>query len=74
MALRLIVFPDMKIQILGGSFMLVTLHSGDYQVSINSVGAELKSFRRTDGMEFIWNSDPKFWFRSSPLLFPGRTR
>ena len=50
--------------------MLVTLHSGDYQVSINSTGAELKSFCRTDGMEFLWNSDPKFWFRSSPLLFP----
>ena len=50
--------------------MLVTLHSVDYQVSINSMGAELKSFQRNDGLEFVWNSDPKFWFRSSPLCFP----
>lgn len=50
--------------------MLLTLQSGDYQVSINSIGAELKSFCRKDGMEFLWNSDPKFWHQSSPLLFP----
>ena len=50
--------------------MIVTLHSGDYQVSINSMGAELKSFCRKDGLEFVWNSNPEFWFRSSPLLFP----
>jgi len=40
--------------------MIVTLHSGDYQVSINSMGAELKSFCRKDGLEFIWNSNPEF--------------
>lgn len=50
--------------------MMVTLCSGDYEIRVNSMGAELKSFRRKDGMEFIWNSDPKFWMRSSPLLFP----
>jgi len=50
--------------------MLVTLHSEHYEVTINSLGAELKSFRTPDGKEFIWNSDPTFWMRSSPLLFP----
>jgi len=50
--------------------MLITLHSDNYEVIINSVGAELKSFRSPDGKEFIWNSDPAFWMRSSPLLFP----
>ena len=50
--------------------MNLTLHSGIYEVTINSMGAELKSFRTTDGKEFVWNSDPAFWMRSSPLLFP----
>lgn len=50
--------------------MSITLHSGNYEVTINRMGAELKSFRTTDGKEFIWNSDPAFWMRSSPLLFP----
>lgn len=50
--------------------MNITLHSGNHEVTINSMGAELKSFRTKDGKEFIWNSDPAFWMRSSPLLFP----
>lgn len=50
--------------------MLITLHSENYEVTINSVGAELKSFRSPAGKEFIWNSDPAFWTGASPLLFP----
>lgn len=50
--------------------MNVTLHSQGYEVTLNSLGAELKSFRDANGKEFIWNSDPAFWMRSSPLLFP----
>lgn len=50
--------------------MTVTLHSEGYEVTINSIGAELKSFRTPDKKEFVWNSDPAFWMRSSPLLFP----
>lgn len=50
--------------------MLIILHSENYEVTINSMGAELKSFCSPDGKEFVWNSDPAFWMRSSPLLFP----
>jgi len=50
--------------------MNITLHSDSYEVTINTIGAELKSFRAPDGKEFVWNSDPAFWMRSSPLLFP----
>lgn len=50
--------------------MSITLHSEHYEVTINTVGAELKSFKDSNGKEFIWNSDPAFWMRSSPLLFP----
>ena len=50
--------------------MKITLTSENYQVTLDSFGAELKSFRDPSGKEFIWNSDPAFWMRSSPLLFP----
>lgn len=50
--------------------MKVTFHSENYTVVIDTLGAELKSFRTPEGKEFIWNSDPRFWMRSSPLLFP----
>jgi galactose mutarotase-like enzyme len=36
---------------------------------INSFGAELKSFNN-NGKEIIWQSDPKIWKGSAPILFP----
>lgn len=50
--------------------MIITLSSMNYQVTVNTLGAELKSFRNPIGTEYIWNSDPAHWMRSSPLLFP----
>lgn len=50
--------------------MNITLNSEGYQIKVNSVGAELKSYTDPYGKEFIWNSDPAFWKRSSPVLFP----
>lgn len=51
--------------------MNITITDQGYQAVINTLGAELKSYQSPDGTEYIWNSDPKFWFRSSPLLFPS---
>lgn len=50
--------------------MQVKLYSNGYQVVVNTLGAELKSFTDPSGKEYIWNSDPTYWMRSSPLLFP----
>ena len=38
-------------------------------VKINSFGAELKSFN-INGDEIIWQSKPKIWNGSAPILFP----
>lgn len=50
--------------------MKITIQSEGYKAVIDTMGAELKSFQDPQGTEYIWNSDPKYWFRSSPLLFP----
>ena len=44
---------------------------GIAEAVIDSHGAELKSlkFLKTNE-EFMWNADPKFWGRTSPVLFP----
>lgn len=40
-------------------------------IRINSMGAELKSLKRLDtGTEYMWQADPVFWGRTSPILFP----
>lgn len=50
--------------------MIVTLKNLSAIVQINSKGAELKSFKDVFGTEYIWCSDPKYWSRSSSVLFP----
>ncbi len=49
--------------------MNVTIRSGRYSCVISYHGAELKSFKK-DNDEYIFQSDPEFWQRSSPVLFP----
>ncbi len=40
-------------------------------IQADSLGAELKSLKSVDdGQEYMWNGDPKFWGRTSPVLFP----
>lgn len=46
--------------------------SNDYlTISISSQGAELSSIRANDThKEYLWQADPAFWKRHSPVLFP----
>lgn len=40
-------------------------------IQIDSMGAELKSLKRVDtGIEYMWDGDPAYWSRTSPILFP----
>ncbi len=41
------------------------------QVEIAEKGAELTSLKRNDdGYEYLWHADPKYWGKTSPVLFP----
>src|SRR4051794_10050822 len=41
------------------------------KVAVDPVGAELQSiFNKLTGIEYLWNGDPKFWAKRSPVLFP----
>ena len=40
-------------------------------IKMDSRGAELKSLvKRDTGTEYMWRGDPKYWGRTSPILFP----
>lgn len=45
------------------------LDNGIISVQISEHGAELKSVLK-DGVEYMWCADPKYWARTSPVLFP----
>lgn len=39
-------------------------------IQVAELGAELQSIKDSDGREYLWQADPKFWSRHSPILFP----
>ena len=43
----------------------------EISIKVKSLGAELVSLKdlKTE-QEYMWNADPKFWPRTSPVLFP----
>lgn len=48
---------------------MVTLNNEVLSISVKEHGAELCSIRKGD-VEYLWQADPAFWARHSPVLFP----
>lgn len=47
------------------------LENEQLKVEIDSHGAEVRSVIKKDGMqEYMWYGNPKYWGRTSPVLFP----
>lgn len=40
-----------------------------YELTVSEHGAEIRSLKK-NGRELMWQADPKFWGRTSPVLFP----
>ena len=49
---------------------MVELKNKQLSVVIAEKGAELQSIKDANGKEYLWQADPKFWPRHSPILFP----
>ena len=51
--------------------MIVTLSNSKLSAQINAKGAELVSLKSNESNEeFIWEGNPAFWGKHSPVLFP----
>jgi galactose mutarotase-like enzyme len=50
---------------------MITLSNGIITACIHPLGAELQKLYRSDtGLDYLWNGDPAFWGKFSPVLFP----
>lgn len=50
---------------------MIQIENSRLRVGIHPLGAELKSvFHKDHNLEYIWQGDPAFWAKSSPVLFP----
>ena len=51
--------------------MRIQLENAVFTAEIESFGAELKSLVKKEGnTEYMWEADPAFWGKTSPILFP----
>lgn len=50
--------------------MYYYLQNNALTATIKASGAELCSLKDTSGTEYIWNADPTYWGRHTPVLFP----
>ena len=49
---------------------IITLSNDVTNAQINTLGAELCSFKNANNRESIWEGNPTFWGKHSPVLFP----
>ncbi|MDO4650483.1 MAG: aldose 1-epimerase family protein, partial [Eubacteriales bacterium] len=48
-----------------------SLNNGNVEIEVNLHGAEVRRIRDVKTQtDYLWNADPAFWNRCSPVLFP----
>ena len=50
--------------------MTTTISNSNLTAQINHFGAELYSLKNSEDKEYIWEGNPAFWGKHSPILFP----
>ncbi len=50
--------------------MTTTISNSNLTAQINHFGAELFSLKNSQNKEYIWEGNPAFWGKNSPILFP----
>ncbi len=50
-------------------YMEYRISNNIYELMVSDHGAEIRSLKK-NGKELMWQADPKFWGRTSPVLFP----
>lgn len=50
--------------------MTTTISNSNLTAQINHLGAELLSLQNRENQEYIWEGNPAFWGKHSPILFP----
>lgn len=49
--------------------MLITVQNEKLQLTVDTLGAQMMSLI-ADGIEYLWQGDPKYWADRAPTLFP----
>ena len=50
--------------------MIHTIQNAFLTVTVSERGAELQSIQDVNGVQYLWQGDPKYWSDRAPVLFP----
>ena len=50
--------------------MIYTIKNDKIEVSVDDLGAQMRSIKDATGKEYLWQGDEKYWNGSAPNLFP----
>ena len=50
--------------------MICTIKNDKIEVSVEDLGAQMRSIKDATGKEYLWQGDEKYWNGSAPNLFP----
>lgn len=50
--------------------MYYTLKNDKLCLTVDSLGAQMMRLQSADGVEYLWQGDPKYWSDRAPTLFP----
>lgn len=50
--------------------MNITIRNEYASASCETLGAQLSSWKMANGKEYLWQRDPAYWAKTSPVLFP----
>lgn len=50
--------------------MNLTIRNEFLSLTVDTLGAQMMNLQSTDGTEYLWQGDPKYWADRAPLLFP----
>ena len=50
--------------------MLITIRNNHISFTADTLGAQPMSLKNADGIEYLWQGDPKYWADRAPNLFP----
>ncbi len=50
--------------------MLFTVENEHLKLTVDTLGAQMQSILSSDGCEYLWQGDPKYWEQKAPVLFP----
>ena len=50
--------------------MLLTIQNETLILTVDTLGAQMMGLKSADGVEYLWQGDPKYWADRAPVLFP----